>query len=107
MATINLSRTKYATSGTAGTSEADIIVLDGFFPTYGVTVGVYNGEADQVVVSLNADLSGTLGNANCGEPAFDGKDVFIPAEAFVNAGKVTRLYVRSPSGNVEYWVTAL
>lgn len=107
MANVSLTRTKYAVGGTASSSAADAVIIDGFFPTFGVTVGVYKGEADSVVVSLNSALSGTAGNANCGEPAYDGKDVFIPADALINAGKAMTVYVRATTGDVEYWVTAV
>lgn len=106
MANVNISTATYAANGSVDTAAADAVILTNFTPAFGITVGVFKGETGTVMVSVNPALSEAPGNANGGEPAFDGKDVFVPAEALQNA-KSNRIFVRSTSGTVNYWVTAV
>jgi hypothetical protein len=105
MATVNLVRNNYTANGSATAGTVDPVVCVDFFPTFGLTVGVFEGETGSVVVSLNPALSGTEGESNGGEPAFAGKDVFIPADVMLINGRTNTIYVTSTSGTVNYWVS--
>ncbi len=105
MANVSLLRNNYAANGIADAGVIDAVICTDFLPVFGLTVGVFSGETGSVVVSLNPQVSGTAGNSNGGEPAFAGKDVFIPAEAMTINGKTNRLYITSTSGSVNYWVS--
>ena len=110
MATVNISAANYAANGAAGTGSADVItittpIVSNKSLVYGMTIGVFKDEAESILVSMNSSLSGTPGNAAGGEPAYDGKDVFIPVEALLHKNVVQPVYVISTSGTVNYWVT--
>lgn len=109
MSTLNVSTETWAANGTAVAGTVTAVVCTNTDPAYGFTVGVFKDETGTVVVSTRAALSGTAGNANGGEPAFDGKDVFVPAAALGNAvdgpARSRTIYVTALSGSVNYWVT--
>jgi hypothetical protein len=105
MATVNLVRNNYTANGSVTAGTVDSVVCTDFLPAFGLTVGVFAGEEGSVVVSLNPAVSGTVGAAAGGEPAFAGKDVFLPAEMMTANGRVTTIYVTSTSGTVNYWVS--
>lgn len=109
MSTVNTSTKTWSANGAAVAGTVTKVECTNTDPSYGFTVGVFKDEAGTVVVSTNPSLSGTAGNAAGGEPAFDGKDVFVPREALqaaIDGTAVSRaIYVTALSGTVNFWVT--